>query len=202
MGSTFTFPLPYVPDDMRPTLLPRPTYGWPSINLVNQYTEFPVYLLEVSASNTLPTHHELFVDLSVVYGLGPVSFEARTPNGKYIPVCGAIFQLGADIIPHRITYPLTEYCVSEAGTYLIAAGKFYLVKSTDIPDVVRRVELLGTIRDINNFSEYIEEDGTTVFNASEWMHRLNVDAVGLFYKNRVGKFLFITFIDLRCGWQP
>ena len=124
MGSIFAFSLPYVPDDMSITQLDPPTNGWPSGDLFNENTQFSVYLLEVSANDTAPTHHELYVDLSTVYGLPPVSFEARTPSGTHIPVCGAVFHMGAEIIPTRRTYLRVDYWFTRDGHGGMDACKF------------------------------------------------------------------------------
>ena len=105
--------------------LRMPTHHWPSINLVNQYTEFPVYLLEVNTKKDgLFNHHELFVDLSAVYGLPPVDFNARTPNGKHIPVCGAVLYMGADT-DHSTSFRM-EYYTSNDGPRPMPACTLHL----------------------------------------------------------------------------
>ena len=97
MGSLLSSPLSSDMGEADNLLFRKPPTGWPSADLVNDQTEFPVFLVETSANGTYPCHHELLVDFSQVYGLPPFHFEDRRGPDNEIPFCGAIFQLCANL---------------------------------------------------------------------------------------------------------
>ena len=111
MGSSSSLPLPCHVEEM--STLPIPSSGWPSTQLVNETTEFPVYLIETNTKKALTlNHHQIFVDLSIVYSQRPFDMAARLESK--IPFCGVMFHLVSDMAT-RATNIIAQVFVSEGG---------------------------------------------------------------------------------------